>query len=330
MEYRKIGNSGIDGSAIALGTWAIGGGDWWGNNDDVQSIEAIHSAVEAGVNLIDTAPVYGMGKSETIVGQAIKKFKRSDIVIASKVGLWWNDERGTDFFSTNGISVRRCLEPDTIKQEIELSLERLGTDYIDVYFTHWQSQPPHFTPIEKTMNCLMDLKSQGLIKSIGASNVDREHIEEYIKYGDLDVIQERYSIVDRKIEDTLLPSCLTNNIAIFAYSPLEQGLLTGVIKADTDFAVGDTRSGNQWIDKKNRFKVLDMIDSWSDLTKKYNCSLTNLVVAWSMTQTGMSHILCGARKAPHILEAIASVDIKLTSEDAERMRNDAIKIGEPL
>ena len=295
MIKRALGKSGIEASAIGLGTWAIGGGEWWGDSDDEKSIETIRKAVEAGVTLIDTAPCYGFGKSETVVGKALKGI-RDKVILSTKCGLWWNDERGS-FFAQDGHNVNRCLEPDTIKREVEMSLKRLDTDYLDVYFTHWQSVPPYVTPISKTMECLMDLKRQGIIRCIGASNVKKEHIDEYLKYGELDVIQEKYSMLDRGLETRLIDSCLKNNLAFMAYSPLEQGLLTGKITMESVFDEKEKRSSIPWMKPVNRIKVINMLDSWSDLTKKYNCTTANLVVAWSMNQPGMSHILCGARKA---------------------------------
>lgn len=326
MVYREIGKSGIKASSIAIGTWAIGGGDWWGDNDDEQSIKTIQTAVDNGINLIDTAPGYGYGRSETVVGKAIKGI-RDKVVLSTKVGLWWLDERGTDFFEIDGISVRRCLEPDTIKREIELSLKRLDTDYIDIYFTHWQSEPPYFTPVKDTMKCLMDLKRQGLIKAIGASNVDLHHIDEYQEYGQLDAIQEKYSLVDRRLEDELIPRCIKDDIGVFAYSPLEQGLLTGAVTMDTVYPEKDTRNRDEWIKPQNRIKVIKLLESWADLTEKYNCSVANLVIACTMAQPGISHVLCGARKPHHIIESAKSADIVISPEDLKRMRRDFEAIG---
>lgn len=326
MVYREIGKSGIKASSIAIGTWAIGGGDWWGDNDDEQSIKTIQTAVDNGINLIDTAPGYGYGRSETVVGKAIKGI-RDKAILSTKVGLWWLDERGTDFFEIDGISVRRCLEPDTIKREIELSLKRLDTDYIDIYFTHWQSEPPYFTPVKDTMKCLMDLKRQGLIKAIGASNVDLHHIDEYQEYGQLDAIQEKYSLVDRRLEDELIPRCIKDDIGVFAYSPLEQGLLTGAVTMDTVYPEKDTRNRDEWIKPQNRIKVIKLLESWADLTEKYNCSVANLVIACTMAQPGISHVLCGARKPHHIIESAKSADIVISPEDLKRMRRDFEAIG---
>lgn len=328
MIQRKLGNSGLQASAIGLGTWAIGGGEWWGDSDEAKSIETIRAAVDAGITLIDTAPVYGFGNSETVVGKALKGI-RDKIILSTKCGLWWHDDRGSLAFEQAGNTVRKCLDADTIKREIELSLTRLQTDYIDVYFTHWQSIPPYITPIEETMNCLMDLKRQGLIKCIGASNVAKEHIEEYRKYGELDVIQEKYSMLDRKLETALIPSCEEHDLAVMAYSPLEQGLLTGKITMESVFDEKEYRNTIPWMTPVNRIKVLNLLESWKDLTAKYNCTLANLVVAWTMQQEGMSHILCGARKPEQIVETAAAGNLAVSAEDLARMRADVIALGDP-
>lgn len=159
MQIRKLGNSELKVSAVGLGTWAIGGGPWWGETDDRESIRAIQAAVDAGVTLIDTAPAYGFGHSEEIVGRALCG-RRDKVVLATKCGLWWNDETGVFHFEQGGYVVRRSLEPRTLRIEVEASLRRLGTDHIDLMQTHAQAVEPLKTPIADTMACLMDLRHQ--------------------------------------------------------------------------------------------------------------------------------------------------------------------------
>lgn len=326
MINRKLGNSNIEVSALGLGTWAIGGGEWWGDSDEEASIKTIQEALKAGISLIDTAPAYGFGKSEEVVGKGIKG-KRDQVILSTKCGLWWHDERGSKFFEQSGYDVRRSLDPDTIKKELELSLRRLDTDYIDIYFTHWQAVPPYMTEIRETMACLMDLKRQGLIKSIGASNVTEEHIKEYLKYGELDVIQEKYSMLDRKLEDTLAGCCEENKLAIMTYSSLEQGLLTGKIGMNYVVNPKEARADVPWYELSKRAKVLEMLASWEELTKKHECTMAQLVIAWTMAQKNMTYVLCGARKPEHIADTAYAAKILLSVEDIQLM-NDAIsKIG---
>jgi methylglyoxal reductase len=328
MQYRTLGKTNISASAVALGTWAIGGGPWWGDSDDNQSVKAIQAAIDAGVTLIDTAPAYGFGHSEEIVGKAIKG-RRDKLILSTKCGLWWKDDRGTSFFEMGDKHVKRCLLPATIVEEVEISLRRLGTDYIDLYHTHWPSLEPDKYPIEDTMQCLMKLKEEGKIRAIAASNVDLEHIKQYQAAGVLDAIQPRYSMLDREIETEILPYCLANDISALAYSPLEQGLLTGKIGMDQTFAEGVYRNQIPWYAPQNREKVLNMLEGWSDLLAKYNCSLSQLVIAWTVAQEGITFVLCGARKEAHVSDNVRAADLELDAADLSRIRQDAEALGAP-
>jgi len=328
MRYREIGRSGIQASVVALGTWAIGGGAWWGETDDAESIRAIQTSIDAGMNLIDTAPVYGFGRSEEVVGQAIKG-RRDKVVLATKGGLWWHDERGSCFFThADGPTVCRSLRPDTLRIEIEDSLRRLGTDYIDLYQTHWQAVEPEKTPIAETMACLLEMQQAGKIRAIGVSNATPAQMDEYLALGRIDSNQPRYSMLDRAVEQELAPYCIQHNIGILAYSPLEQGLLTGKIGMDRQFTETEYRKNLPWLRPNNRQRVLNMLAGWADLTEKYNCTLTQLVIAWTVEQPGITFILCGARKAEHVVENASAGDIVPNADDLARMRRDVEALGE--
>lgn len=329
MQYREIGKSGICGSAIALGTWAIGGGGFWdGVDDDTKAIDTIRAAIENGITLIDTAPAYGEGKSERLIGQAIHDLPREKLVLSTKCGLiWWGDEGGY-MHTLDGKKYFRNLEPYSIRQEVEMSLERLGTDHIDVYFTHWPSLPSYPTPIERTMQGLSDLKHEGLIRAIGASNVDLPQIKQYVAAGDLDAIQPSYSMLNRVIEGELLDYCIAHNISVFAYSPLEQGLLTGKITMDYPLKDGTYRKDYlACYQPENRRRVLAMLDSWKDLQEKYDCTLSQLVIAWTISQPGITVALCGARKPHHLMENVKAGSLVLEPDDLKRMRADAEALG---
>jgi len=326
MQYRTLGKSTISASAIALGTWAIGGGPWWGDSDDNESIKAIQTAIDAGVTLIDTAPAYGWGHSEEIVGKAIKG-QRDKVILSTKCGLWWKDDRGTSFFEMGDKHVRRCLLPATILEEVEISLKRLGTDYIDLYHTHWQSMEPDKYPIDDTMQCLMKLKEEGKIRAIAASNVDLDHIKQYQAAGILDAIQPKFSMLDREIEKEILPYCFANGISALAYSPLEQGLLTGKIGMNQTFPEGAYRNNISWYLPTNREKVLNMLEGWSDLLAKYNCSLAQLVIAWTMAQEGVTFVLCGARKEAHVADNVGASELEIEAADLSRIRQDVEALG---
>ena len=329
MKRRTIGRSGIEASAVALGSWAIGGGPWWGSTDDALSIRTIQTALDEGISLIDTAPVYGYGRSEEVVGRALEG-RREEAVIATKCGLWWDDSRGSEFFSLDGKTVSRCLRPETIRIELEQSLRRLRTDYIDLYQTHWQAMEADPTPIAETMACLVDLKKQGKIRAIGVSNVTPEHIEEYCAAGVIDAVQPRYSMLDRKIEADLLPSCKAHNLATLVYSPLEQGLLTGKIGMDAVFEEGAFRNQLDWFKPENRRRVLDLLAGWADLTSAYSCSLAQLVIAWTIAQPGITFALCGARKPENMVDNAGAGALELSLADIARMRADVVALGDPV
>ncbi len=185
MRYRPLGQSGIEASVVALGAWAIGGW-YWGGTDETQSIDAIHAALDAGINFIDTAPAYGLGRSETIVGKAIAG-RRDQVVIATKCGVVWHTQEGKPHIQQHNKQTYRYLGAESIRYEIEESLRRLQTDYIDLYQTHWQDPT---TPIEETMEALLELKEQGKIRAIGVCNATADDMERYRKLGPLDSDQE--------------------------------------------------------------------------------------------------------------------------------------------
>lgn len=320
MKRMKVGHSDLEVSTVAMGSWAIGGGSWWGDNDDLESIRTIHAAVDSGVNLIDTAPVYGFGHSEEVVGKAIKPI-REKVILSTKCGLMFNNQQqGSYYFSRDGHDVYKNLTKEAIMESVEDSLRRLGTDYIDILFTHWQSVEPFMVPIEETMDALMTLKKQGKIRVIGGSNMSPWHIEEYVKYGELDIIQEKYSLLDRRIEKELLPAALKHHITFQAYSPLEQGLLTGKIRKDYIPTPGSSRDGKKWYKPENLTKIVDGVDSWLPLCEKYGCSLGNLAIAWIASQNDNMNVLCGARKIEQVEENAKAGDLILEQQDIAFMR----------
>ncbi len=331
MQYRTLGNSGIEASVVGLGTWVTGGGAAWNGVDDAESLRAISVALDHGITLIDTAPAYGWGHSETIVGQAIKG-RRDKVVLATKCGMWWEDPRGSFHFHLDGRDTYISLRPDTIAVEIENSLKRLGTDCIDLYQCHWPAKEPENTPIAETMGMLMKLKEQGKIRAIGVSNVSVAQLEEYSASGDLASDQFRYSMLYRAPEADVLPWCAARNVATLTYMSLEQGLLTGKVGMDRVFDPNEFRSNedwNAWFKLANRPKVLAMLAGWKELTEKYKCSLAQLVIAWTAAQPGVTHVLCGSRTAAQAEMNAAAGALVVDAADLAKMRDDAIALGEP-
>lgn len=310
VKKRSIGTSGIQASVVGLGTWAIGG--WmWGGTDEQQSIAAIQASIDEGISLIDTAPAYGMGLSETIVGRAIRG-RRDEVVLATKCGLVWHTTTGNYFFDQDGKPVHRHLGAESIAYEVEQSLKRLGTDYIDHYITHWQDPT---TPIAETMEALVRLKEQGKIRSIGASNVSPDDLKAYVESGAIDAIQEEYSMARRDIEHTLLPIAMANNVSVLSYSSLALGLLSGKVGPERVFAEDDQRHGNPRFSQANRQKVAQLVHDIAPIAEAHAVSIAQLVIAWTVHQPGITFSLCGARDAAQARENAAAA--RLTLADGE-------------
>ena len=327
MQNITIGKSGIEVPFLGMGTWAIGGGSWWGDNDDALSVNAIEAAVEQGIRWIDTAPIYGLYHSEQVVGEALRHIDRDKVVLSTKCGLEWRHETPVLHKVVDGTAVYRDLSAQSIIEDVEESLKRLGTDHLDVLYTHWQSPDLGLYPLEETVEAMMKLKEQGKIRAIGASNVTADIIRGYCKYGQLDVIQEKYSLLTRRVEKQLLPTCKELGVSVQAYSPLEQGLLTGKVTMDTTYPEGSTRNTNPCFQPTRRAQALELLAKWGDLTEKYNCTMAQLVIAMTARMIPGLHVLCGARKPEQVLDNAGALHIKLDGADAVRMKWDVDAIS---
>jgi methylglyoxal reductase len=306
MQFRKLGQSGLDTSIIGLGTWAMGG--WmWGGTDEEKSIAAIKESIEQGVNLIDTAPAYGLGRSEEIVGKAIKG-QRDKVILASKCGLVWHTQQGNHFFDEDGKPVHRFLGGQSIRHELEQSLDRLQTDYLDLYITHWQDPT---TPIEETMKTLLALKQEGKIKAIGISNASVSELKEYQKYGVVDAVQERYNAIQRTLENKVLPHTQATNTSCLSYSSLAMGILSGKISADTTFSGDDQRQNDPLFSAQNRLIVQQFCHQLKSIANDLKISVAQLIIAWTVAQPGVTFSLCGARNPQQAKENALAGNILL-------------------
>lgn len=315
MIERELGQSGLRVTALAMGTWAIGGA-WWGGTDEADSIAAIRRGLDEGINLIDTAPMYGCGLSEELVGKAIRGRDRSRIVLATKCGLnWWAGE-GEFFFEKDGLTVHRNLRPAQIRYEIEQSLRRLGTEYIDLYQTHWQDAT---TPIAESMAELLKLQQEGKIRAIGVSNCTPTQMDEYLAVGRIDSNQPPYSMLQRGIEADLLPYCRDHNIAVLAYSPLGQGLLTGKLDPEREFPEGDLRRGNRNFSPENIRRVNGILERLAPWREKYGLNQTQLTLAWTISQPGVTVALCGVRNPAQVADLAPGGRVEITPEDLAAM-----------
>ncbi|OIV39597.1 aldo/keto reductase [Flavobacterium johnsoniae] len=318
MEYRKLGNSELELSTITYGAFAIGG-NMWGGNEKKDSIDSIHASIDHGVTTIDTAPFYGFGLSEEMIGEALKSQDRSKVQLLTKFGLVWdgsNNGKGDFFFDAddNGkkIPVYKYSSKNSVIKEIEESLKRLQTDYIDLLQIHW---PDSTTPISETMEAVETLIQQGKIRAFGVSNYSIPQIQEAQKTVQIASNQVAYSMLNRKIESDLIPFTVSENIGIIAYSPMERGLLTG--KYFTDGKLKDNDHRNGYFGQFDLQKVKTLVEELSSLANTRHISISQLVLRWTTLQKGISIVLAGARNAEQAVSNAKTMDFDLSASELD-------------
>jgi len=304
METRNFGNTDIQVTPVGLGTWAIGG--WmWGGTDEAQSIDTIHRAIDKGIGLIDTAPVYGFGRSEEIVGRALANGRRDRIALATKVALNWNDDQD---------KVWRDATASRIEREIEDSLKRLQTDRIDIYQVHW---PDPKTPMDETARALEKLYKAGKIRAIGVSNFTPSQMDELQTSIPLHSLQPPYNLFERDIEQEILPYCRENGIATITYGGLCRGLLTGKMREDTQFTGDDLRKNDPKFQGDRYRQYLNAVAELDAFAReRYQKNVLALALRWLVDQPGVTTALWGARR-PEQLDPVD--DIEGWSLDAQAM-----------
>ncbi|WP_075596337.1 aldo/keto reductase [Novacetimonas hansenii] len=295
---------------IALGTWAIGG--WmWGGPDDRQAIATIHEALDVGIDLIDTAPVYGFGHSEEVVGEALSGGRRDKVAIATKVGLDWHDDH-KPFRNTSATRINK---------EIEESLRRLRTDHIDLYQVHW---PDTAVPMEETARALEKLVTQGKVLALGVSNFSIPQIEEFRKFAPLSAIQPPYNLFEREIERDILPYAIENRLAVLAYGPLCRGLLSGRMTPETKFGSDDLRGSDPKFQPPRFAQYLAAVAALRDFAReRHGRSLLALAIRWVLDQ-GPTIALWGARKPEQIAGVRDALGWSLSEQDRKDI--DAILV----
>lgn len=295
MIYRPLGKAGFDISAIALGCWAMGGA-LWGDQDDDASVTTIRHAIDIGVTTLDTAPVYGSGRSERVVGKALEGI-RDKVVLATKWGVY-RDPAG---------EIERSSTPNRLEFEIETSLQRLQTDHIDLYQVH---APDDRTPIADTATAMNRYCEDGTIRAIGVSNYTVEQVKEWLDNAPLHCLQPPFSMFRRETANDLLPFCMEHDIATIVYSPLHMGLLTGKFDRNSEFS--DLRATHEDFSGQ-RFEInLDTIDELCEIADRLDCSMTQLAVAWTIHQPGVTAAICGARQPEQIDDSAGGADVELS------------------
>jgi myo-inositol catabolism protein IolS len=295
LELRRLGRSDMWISSISLGCWVMGK-EWWGDADDSESIAAIHAAIDQGINFIDTAPAYGAGHSEEVLGKALEG-KRDKVYIATKVG--WGD-----------------LDPQKLPGALEASLKRLRTDYVDLYQIHW----PHETiPISDSMAVIKKLQDQGKVRYIGVSNFNVPQMQEALSVARIESLQPPYNLFWRHIEKDILPFCIENEIGVIAYSPLAQGLLTGKFTKDTKFPENDIRSHALLFQGDIFLTALEAVEEMKPIAQKYGKTLGQVALNWLLCQPGITSAIVGARRPSQVEENVGGQGWKLEDEDLKTL-----------
>lgn len=299
MKTRKLGNSSLEVTELILGTWAIGG-TMWSSYDEQGAIEAIKTALDSGINTIDTAPAYGAGHAEELIGNIIKG-RRDRVVIASKCGL--NIEGRYE----------KNLTPDFIRHDLEMSLKRLKTDYIDLYQIHW---PVNDVPINETMAALMKLKEQGKIRHIGVCNFSGRELRDAIKAGDVISYQPNYSLLERDIENDQMKVCTESGVGIISYGSLGAGMLTGKYRELPVFAKGDARNFFYRFFRKEYWpRVRQVVDELCVIADKRGVRPGHVAIAWILSRPAVSAAIFGARDAAQVMDNIGGASLRLSQDE---------------
>ncbi|MCP4652486.1 MAG: aldo/keto reductase [Candidatus Omnitrophica bacterium] len=311
MDYRKVSGSDMKVSVIALGTWAFGNDCWWGHQDDAKSCDVLSEAIASGINLIDTAPIYGRGHSEEVVGKFLQKQGlREQVILATKLGLKWEDKNPKIFHD---------LTPAKMLEEIDASRKRLRTDYIDIYQVHW---PDPDNPIGKTAETMHKFYQKGIIRAVGVSNYSVGQMQEFKKYCPLHTLQPQYSMFERSIESEVVPFCTESNIAIFAYAPLYAGILTGKFFLDNVPIPNDVNRKVKQIElTEPRFSInKEFFKKLKNIASSYGKTLTQLAINWNFNQEGITLAIVGTRSVTQLKDNLGSTDWQISPDDMEKIK----------
>ncbi len=308
MTTRKIKGVTLPVCPLSLGTWAFGGDSWWGKQEDRDSAAAMDAAISNGISLIDTAPIYGRGRSEKLIGDFLAKRKlRAKIILATKLGLSWQ-----------GPNILYDLTRKRMLEELDESRSRLRTDYFDLYQVHW---PDPNTPIGETAETMHKFYDQGIIKAIGVSNYSVSQMQEFMKHSPLHCLQPEYSMFRRGIEGEIVPFCIKNKIAIIAYAPLYSGILTGKFYFDNQPVPNDT---NRRMKRKDLEEPLfsinkDALSQLKDIASAYKKTLSQLVINWNFSQKGITSAIAGMRNLKQVQDNVGSLNWSISVGDMQKI-----------
>lgn len=327
MEFRKLGTSNLELSAITYGAFAMGG-TMWGGTERKDSVESVKASIDSGVTTIDTAPFYGYGLSEEMIGEAIQGYDRSKIQLLTKFGLVWdgsNNGNGEYFLDMEHegkpLPIYRYASKENIMKEVEDSLHRLKTDYIDLLQIHW---PDCTTPIYETMEALELLIQQGKIRAAGVSNYSVEQSQEARSTLNIASNQVWYSMLSRGIENDLVPYAHENDLGIIVYSPMERGLLTGKYFEGDTLKSDDHR--NEYFQQFDLAKVENFLNNINPIAKDKGATISQLVLRWTTLQPAITVVLAGARNAKQAIANAKAMDINISTDEMNFINQELAKI----
>jgi aryl-alcohol dehydrogenase-like predicted oxidoreductase len=313
MQTKQLGNSDLHITPVGYGAWAIGGSGWqfaWGSQDDNDSIAAVHRALELGVNWIDTAAVYGLGHSEEVVARALKGWSGSKPYIFTKCGLRWDDKGNT----------QKILARDSIRREVEDSLRRLQVEVIDLYQIHWPPEPDS-PQLEEGWSTLVDLKREGKVRWIGVSNFNVKQLRRAKAIAPITSLQPPYSLVNRAVEEDILPHCLREGIGVIVYSPMASGLLTGAMTREraAKLPKDDWRSSDPEFREPRLSRNLALVDRLREIAQRHGRSPGEVAIAWTLRNPAVTGAIVGARNARQANGVMRAGDLRLSDKEVNEI-----------
>ena len=316
METRQLGVSELQITPVGLGTWAIGGGGWefgWGAQDDEESIATIHRALDMGINWLDTAAVYGLGRSEEVVGRALAGLHERPYIF-TKCSMVWDEQR----------QVGHSLAKESVKREAEASLRRLGVETIDLYQIHW---PNPDAQIEEGWTALAELQREGKVRAIGVSNFSVAQMRRVMPIAPITSLQPPYSLLDRSIEEEILPFCARNHIGVLAYSPMASGLLTGKMTRARIAALpqDDWRRNSEWFTEPQLSRNLYLVETLREIGARHGRTAGEVAIAWTLRRPEVTGAIVGARQPEQLDGVIGAGAFRLSTDEIEEIERTQTK-----
>lgn len=329
MKLMELGDTGIMLPKMAFGTFALGGGTSWSDTtgDEKELGETVLAAIECGMTAIDTAPVYGTSSVEIMLGKLLKAYGRDKVVLATKCSLNWREAKGIKEYDRDGKSVYRCFEPASIRQDVEDSLARLQTDYLDICIVH---RAPAVAEVPALMETLLALKKAGAIRAIGLSNAPPEILQACLAHGRVDLVQESFSFLSNVSRQAYFELCEREGVVFQAFGLLSHGALAKRAPEQYDFAPSDFRLKYKLFQAASRGPLNGLFDAVSSLVEKYGCSAASLFIAWAEAQLPLMNLLIGARRKKNVIESARAVEISLEADDLACLNQLRLRVGKEL